>query len=131
MVVLEKYDTIMEYKMITTRIKTIFASILAFAILPLVNAYASGPGVGMMNFWDILVENLFGSFWPAVLFLAIIFFIILMLGGISFYTVIIFEAYFFLAMAIGYGYSIFVFPVLVFSFIYLIWQVFKLIFENR
>lgn len=100
-------------------------------MLPTVSAYASGPGVGMMNLWDLFVEQIFGAFWPAVAFLAIIFFIILMLGGISFYTVIIFEAYFIMAMALGYGYPLLVFPVLAGSIIYAIWQVFKLIFENR
>jgi len=115
--------------MISTRIKLALASVLA--LLPTVSAYASGPGVGMMNLWDLFVEQIFGSFWPAVLFLAIIFFIILMLGGISFYTVIIFEAYFILAMAIGYGYPIVVFPLLAGSVIYATWQIFKLFFENR
>jgi len=100
-------------------------------ILPTVSAYASGPGVGLMNLWDLFVEQIFGSFWAAVIFIAVIFFIILMLGGISFYTVIIFEAYFIMAMGIGYGYPIFVFPILVVSVLYLTWQVFKLVFENR
>jgi len=115
--------------MISTKIKTALISLLA--LLPTVSAYASGPGVGMMNLWDVFVEQIFGSFWAAVLFLAIIFFIILMLGGISFYTVIIFEVYFLLAMAIGYGYPIFIFPVLAGSIIYATWQIFKLFFENR
>jgi len=100
-------------------------------LLPFVNAYASGPQVTMLNPWDIFVENIFGAFWPAIIFIAIFFFIILMLGGISFYTVLIFEMYFIMAMAIGYGYPILVFPVLAGGIIYLIWQVFKLVFENR
>lgn len=115
--------------MITIRLKNILASILA--LTPLASAYASGPGLQMLNMWDLFVEQIFGSFWPAVAFLAFIMFIILMLGGISFYTVIIFESYFIMAMGLGYGYPIFAFPVLVGSIIYLIWQVFKLIFENR
>lgn len=115
--------------MINQRIKTALISLLA--LLPTASAYASGPGVGAMNLWDIFVEQIFGSFWPAVLFIALIFFIILMLGGISFYTVIIVEIYFLMAMAIGYGYPILVFPVLAGSIIYVTWQVFKLFFENR
>jgi len=115
--------------MLIKKIKLVLVSLLA--LLPIVNAYPSGPLVEMLNLWDLFVEQIFGSFWPAVLFIAIIFFIILILGGISFYTVIIFELYFIMAMAIGYGYPILVFPVLLFSIIYAIWQVFKLIFENR
>jgi len=115
--------------MLIKKIKLVLVSLLA--LLPIASAYASGPLVGMLNLWDLFVEQIFGSFWPAVLFIAIIFFIILILGGISFYTVIIFELYFIMAMAIGYGYPILVFPVLLFSIIYAIWQVFKLIFENR
>jgi|WetSurMetagenome_2_1015567.scaffolds.fasta_scaffold35926_3 hypothetical protein len=111
--------------------KIIGLTVALLVLLPIVSAYASGPGVGMMNLWDIFVENIFGSFWPAVIFIAVIFLIILMLGGISFYTVIIFEGYFILAMAIGYGYSILVFPLLLTSVIAFIWQIFKLIFENR
>ena len=117
--------------MINKKIKSAIATLLALAMIPLTSAYASGPLVGMMNLWDLFVEQIFGSFWPAVIFIALIFFIILILGGISFYTVIIFEIYFLLAMAIGYGYPIFVFPLLVGSIIYAIWQVFKLFFENR
>lgn len=114
------------------KMKTILATMMAYATsIPFVSAYASGPQVSMFNPWDIFVENIFGAFWPAVIFIAVFFFIILMLGGISFYTVLIFEAYFIMAMAIGYGYPILVFPVLVGGIIYFIWQVFKLIFENR
>ena len=131
MVVLEAGNTMMKQKTIK-----IFAFILALlpiilSALPVVSAYASGPGVGLMNLWDIFVEQMFGAFWPAVLFLAIIFFLILMLGGISLYTVIIFESYFILAMSIGYGYPLLVFPLLAGSLIYATWQIFKLFFENR
>lgn len=115
--------------MISHKIKTALVSLLA--LLPTVSAYASGPGVGMINLWDLFVEQIFGAFWPAVIFIGVIFFIILMLGGISLYTVIIFEAYYIMAMAIGYGYPILIFPLLVGSIIYLIWQVFKLLLENR
>lgn len=115
--------------MISQKIKIALVSLLA--LLPTASAYASGPGVGMMNLWDIFVEQIFGSFWPAVLFIAFVFFILLMLGGISFYTVIIFEIYFLMCMAIGYGYPFLVAFVLIGSIIYLTWQVFKLFFENR
>lgn len=115
--------------MISNRIKIVLVSLLA--MLPTVAAYTSGPTLGLLNLWDLLVEQMFGAFWPAVLFLMVIFFILLMMGGISLYTNIIFQVYFLFAMAIGYGYSIFIFPVLLGSFIYCAWQIIKWIGENR
>lgn len=113
-----------------TKLKNwILGIFLIVATLPSVLAYSTGWN--LPTIWDVLVEDLFGSFWGAVVFLMLIFFVILSLGGISFYTVLIFEMYFFLAMSIGYGYAIFVFPVLVASVIYFIWQVIKLFLENR
>ena len=79
----------------------------------------------MLNLWDLFVEYIFGSYWIAILFIAMIFFVILMLGSVSFYTVIIFMIYFFLAMALGYGYPLITVAIAVFGTMYLIYQFFK------
>jgi hypothetical protein len=84
----------------------------------------------MLNLWDLFVEQLFGSFWLAVGFISLIFFIILMLGGISYYTVIIFMMYFVLAMTIGYGYPLISAGIAIFGTMYVVYQGFKW-WENR
>lgn len=98
-------------------------------LLGLVTHYYS-LGFPMINMWDLLVQYLFGSFWVAVGFLLLTFFLILMLGGISYYTILIFLMYFLLAMSIGYGYSLVAVAIFVFGLVYVIYQVFKLM-ENR
>jgi hypothetical protein len=105
--------------------------LVALLTLPLVSAYTAGPFTKMINLWDLLVVQIFGSFWPAVFFLTLVFFIILMLAGISLYTVIIFNAYFLLAMSLGYGYPIVSFILMLFGITYFLFQFIKLIFENR
>ena len=119
-----------------SKLKRLITNLIALALipislLPIASAYTAGPLIDMLSFWDIFVVNLFGSFWPAILFIAMIFFLILMLAGISLYTVIIFLMYFIAAMSIGYGYAIIVWPILFFSITYFLWQFIKLIFENR
>ena len=117
----------------TQKTKSVIATIIvaALAFIPLASSYASGPFLNMMNLWDLFVEQMFGSFWAAVVFLVIIFAIILALGGISLYTNLIFNAYFVLAMAIGYGYPLLVLPLMAGSVIYFIYQAIKLFMENR
>jgi hypothetical protein len=87
-------------------------------------------GFPMLNLWDLFVEYLFGSYWLAIFFIALIFFIILMLGSVSYYTVIIFLLYFLLAMSMGYGYPLITVVIAVFGTMYLIYQAFKW-WENR
>ena len=82
-------------------------------------------GFPMLNLWDLFVEQLFGSFWLAIAFISLIFFVILMLGGISYYTVIIFMLYFLLAMTIGYGYPLISAGAAVFGTMYAAYQGFK------
>ena len=95
---------------------------------PIVASYALD--FPMMNLWVLFVEQLFGNFLVAILFIGLILFLILMLGGISYFTIILFLAYFYLAMAIGYGYGIIYLPITVFGVGYLIFQVLKWM-ENR
>lgn len=101
--------------------------LLTLALIPmfsLIQHYYALP-FPMLNLWDLFVEYIFGSYWIAILFIAMIFFVILMLGSVSFYTVIIFMIYFFLAMALGYGYPLITVAIAVFGTMYLIYQFFK------
>jgi hypothetical protein len=82
-------------------------------------------GFPMINLWDLFVENLFGSFFIAVLFIALIYFIILILAGISYYTIIIFLMFYALAMAIGYGIPIITVIVTTFAVMYFMYQMLK------
>jgi len=67
----------------------------------------------MMDLWTLLVENLFGGFWISVVGLIVIMAIILMMGGVSFLTVIIFSTFFILSMTIGYGHPIITIPIVI------------------
>lgn len=67
-------------------------------------------GIKMMDLWTLFVENIFGGFWISVIGLLAVMAIILMIGGISFLTVIIFSSFFILSMAIGYGHPIITIP---------------------
>jgi len=60
----------------------------------------------MMDLWTLFVVNMFQGFWLAVLCLAILFYIILMMGNVSQLTCYNFLSIFILAMAIGYGYDL-------------------------
>ena len=99
--------------------------LLVLTFLPILCFMMYALPFPMINLWDLFVEYTFGNFFIAVMFIALIFFVILQLGGISYYTVIIFLMYYFLAMAIGYGYNIIVVPIAIFSTVYCIYQVFK------
>lgn len=104
------------------------AILSSFAILPSVSAYVQASNT--WGPWDIFVENIFGAFWPAVIAIAFFFFIILMLGGISLYTIIIFECYFLFGMSLGYGYPIISVAITAVIIIMAIWQFIKFG-ENR
>lgn len=67
----------------------------------------------MMDLWTLFVENIFGGFWISVGGLLIVMAIILMIGGVSFLTVIIFGMFFILSMAIGYGHPIVTIPIVI------------------
>lgn len=119
-------------KLIRIRDKIKYPALFVLAILPLLGLLQHYYSLGfpMINLWDLFVEYLFGSFWVAVMFIILIFFVILMLGGVSYYTVIIFIMYFLLAMAIGYGYPLITVAIAVFGTMYLVYQGFKWL-ENR
>lgn len=128
----QKTKETLKEKWIRIKNKIRFPILFSLAIIPLLGMiihFYSLP-FPMMNLWDLFVEQLFGSFWIAVAFIALIFFIILMLGGISYYTIIIFMMYFLLAMTIGYGYPLIAVVISTFGTMYLVYQVFKW-WENR
>jgi len=102
--------------------------VIALAMIPV--TLASGEGLPMMNLWDLFVEQMFGNFWIAVIFIGAIYFTILMLSGISAYTNLIVMYYYFLAMAIGYGQTMFVVLFMLGGLASVIWQVIKWM-ENR
>ena len=114
-------------KWIRIRDKIKYPTLFIIAIIPLLGMLQHFYSLGfpMMNLWDLFVEQLFGDFWIAIFFICLIFFIILMLGGISYFTVIIFMIYFLLAMTIGYGYPIIPAFIAIFATVYCIFQVFK------
>ncbi|MGC9309797.1 MAG: hypothetical protein ACP5D2_03840 [Candidatus Nanoarchaeia archaeon] len=60
----------------------------------------------VMDLWTLFVENIFGGFWIAVFALLFIFVIILVLGGVSGLSILMFTQTFLLAMAWGYGLSL-------------------------
>ena len=57
----------------------------------------------MMDLYGLFVENVAGGFWSVVFLLALIMMIIMILGNVSFYTIMWFEYIFMMAMGIGYG----------------------------
>ncbi len=59
----------------------------------------------MISLWELLVVNLFQSFWLAVLGLVALFWIIMVIGKVSQVTIFNFISIFVLAMAVGYGYE--------------------------
>lgn len=61
--------------------------------------------VAVLDFWTLFVIQVFGGFWPAVIGLAALYFVILIMGRVSMYSVLWFMAIFFMCMAMGYGYG--------------------------
>ncbi len=59
----------------------------------------------MIDLWTLLVVNLFGSFWMAVIGISVMMYIIMVIGKVSQVTTINFLSIFILSMAIGYAYA--------------------------
>jgi len=58
----------------------------------------------MLDLWQLLVEQIFQSFWGSIIGLSLIFFVMFMFFKVSPATGGYFIAVFWFAMAIGYGY---------------------------
>lgn len=91
--------------------------------IELVSAYTTP--LNMPSLWDVFVEQIFGSFWVAVLFIAMFFMIIFMIGKVNFYTSLVFIMEFFLAMALGYGNALVAFAIIMFGAVGLLYQFWK------
>ena len=121
---MKQKETIKE-KLIRIRDKIKYPALFILAIIPLlamIQHYYS-LGFPMLNLWDLFVEQLFGSFWLAVIGLVLLFFAILgLLGRTSIYTVTWFNVLFLLAMALGYG---LVLIVTIINFSFLIYFIFS------
>ena len=60
---------------------------------------------GIIDLWTLFVEGIFGSFWISVIGLALLMYIIFILGKVSQYSAMLYLLMFFVAMTLGYGYS--------------------------
>ena len=59
---------------------------------------------GALDFWNLLVSYTFGSFWLAVIGIALLIFVIMtVLGRVSIYSVTWYVIMFILCMTLGYG----------------------------
>lgn len=106
--------------------KFLAVSLLMLMVMPLVLGYEVRTGLGSLNLWDVFIDYTFGNFWITVIILAALYFIILLFGGISSITSLLYLAVFTGAMAIGYApfYAVIVFAM---SVIFFLWQLVKLI----
>jgi len=59
----------------------------------------------VIDLWTLLVVNLFGSFWMAVIGIAFVMYIIMVICKVSQVTTLNFLSIFILSMAIGYAYA--------------------------
>ena len=64
-----------------------------------------------LDFWNLFVIQVFGGFWPAVIGLMAMFFVIMMVGKVSMYSQLGFLCMFIVCMAMGYGITIVTFLV--------------------
>lgn len=60
----------------------------------------------MIDLWTLLVVDLFQGFWPAIIGISAMMWIILVIGKVSQVTTLNFLSIFVLAMSLGYGYSL-------------------------
>ena len=59
----------------------------------------------MIDLWELLVVDMFGSFWLAVIGICFAMYIIMVVGRVSQVTILNFLSIFVLSMAIGYAYA--------------------------
>ena len=60
----------------------------------------------MIDLWELIVVDMFGSFWLAVLGIVFAMWIIFVVGKVSQVTSLNFLSIFILSLTIGYGYSL-------------------------
>lgn len=64
------------------------------------------------DLWSVMVESVFGGFWISVFGLAGVMGLIMMIGGISAFTIGTYCMVFILVMALGYGQPLIAIPLL-------------------
>ena len=84
-----------------------------------------------LDFWNIFVVQVFGGFWPAVIGLMLIYFIILIMGKVSIYSVINIMLAFLVCMVLGYGYILVSVPLIIIITIRFIYDVMGVIARAR
>ena len=84
-----------------------------------------------LDMWNIFVVSVFGNFWAAVAGLALIMFMIMLMGRVSMYSVLMFLGMFFMCMAMGYGQGIVTVPLTLFILIRFIYDIIGLIGRSR
>jgi len=84
----------------------------------------------MFSIYDLFVNDVFGGFWLSTIGLSFIFSMMLLFGGVSSFSMLIFVGIFLLAMSMGYGVSLI--SVLIF-FMSLSWAALEILryFEER
>jgi len=82
----------------------IIMTILLISLIPLVSAYRLN--IPMPSLWDALVEYGFGGFVVTLVMLMFLITIILAIGGISFWTTLLYNVIFLIFMTTGYGYRL-------------------------
>ncbi|MCP3685539.1 MAG: hypothetical protein GY861_23055 [bacterium] len=68
----------------------------------------------MMDLYTFLVENVFGGFWMASIAMALIFLLILAMGGVSGFSIGMYLLIFFFVMGLGNGTPILTVPIAIF-----------------
>jgi len=105
---------------------TLIALVLLLVLtLQPVMAYEVRSAMPGLNLWDLFVEYVFGNFWMAVIGIGLGLGLILIMGGISFITAILFLSSYMLAMVLGYGYPLVSLMVIAGSFLFFIFQLWK------
>lgn len=59
----------------------------------------------MFSIWDLLVEQIAGSFAISLILIVMVMGIVLAFGSVSFFSSLLFSIVFVFAMTLGYGYS--------------------------
>jgi len=120
-------DSEVNTKMKTNRMIAVMGIVIMLALqITMVSAYETRATMSALNLWDLFVEYTFGSFFITVVALCILFGIMLMMGGISPVTSMMFMGAFLVAMSIGYGYTIIAVPIVVIAILTFVYQAMRL-----
>lgn len=86
---------------IKRRLTFLWVSLIILLVTPGILGYA--VGIPALDLYSVLVDYLFGSFWIATFaVIALMMFIMMVLGGLSLQTVLQYQMFFILAISIAY-----------------------------